>query len=110
MNYRINSSHTAAVSLEVPLQPMTTCPIGVKVQLYGAGGVLVYGQWDGKNTFFKAWAPLPYMPKDGLGSEPAEPTDEQVDKALESLDIWDNMKVSTFEIREVYRKGWRHEL
>lgn len=40
-------------------QPMHSCPTGVKVQLLNAGGVAVYGTWDGKSTFWQAWAPLP---------------------------------------------------
>lgn len=38
---------------------MNTCPLAVKVQLLGAGGVATYGNWDGYNSFWKGWAPLP---------------------------------------------------
>jgi hypothetical protein len=38
---------------------MDLCPTGTKVQLLGQGGLPQYGTWDGKNTFWTAWAPLP---------------------------------------------------
>lgn len=34
-------------------------PRGVKLQLLNTGGVAVYGHYDGKDTFWQAWAPLP---------------------------------------------------
>lgn len=45
-------------------QPMSTCPLSKKVQLLGAGGVAVYGSWDGKTTWWQGWAPLPKVPKE----------------------------------------------
>jgi hypothetical protein len=45
-------------------QPMATCPRGVKVQLLGNGGVATYAAYDGRNTFWRAWAPLPTLPKE----------------------------------------------
>ncbi len=59
MTHTINTQEATAVAEGYYLQPMDTCPRGVKVQLQGAGGVLVYGQYDGRNKFWKAWAPLP---------------------------------------------------
>jgi hypothetical protein len=44
-------------------QPMTTCPQGVKVQLLGQGGVAIYAQYVGKDTFWTGWAPLPNKPE-----------------------------------------------
>ena len=38
---------------------MAECPRGVKVQLLGKSGVAVYGQWNGADDFWVAWAPLP---------------------------------------------------
>ena len=64
MTHTINNAEALAVAEGYYLQPMSTCPRGVKVQLQGEGGVLVYGQYDGKNTFWKAWAPLPRERKD----------------------------------------------
>ena len=32
---------------------------GVKLQLLGKGGVAVYGTWNGKDTFYTHWAPVP---------------------------------------------------
>lgn len=37
---------------------MADCPLGVKVQLLGAGGVAVYAHYHG-DPFWEAWAPLP---------------------------------------------------
>lgn len=39
--------------------PMNICPLGVKVQLLGRGGVAAYGTWNGKDDFWQGWAPLP---------------------------------------------------
>lgn len=38
-------------------------PRGVKLQLLGRGGVATYSQYDGKNTFWRGWAPLPSIPE-----------------------------------------------
>lgn len=55
----INHRDNIAVDHEYCLQPMSTCPTGVKVQLLNPGGVLTYGVWDGKNNTWQGWAPLP---------------------------------------------------
>lgn len=34
-------------------------PRGVKLQLLSKGGVATHGQWDGKDTFWEGWTPLP---------------------------------------------------
>jgi len=58
--HTINAAGTVAVSNEVFIDPdMSTCPRGVKVQLEGKGGILLYGTYDGKDPFFVGWAPLP---------------------------------------------------
>ena len=59
MTIKLNTDQTAAVDQSYFWQPMTTCPLSVKVQLLGAGGVATYGNWDGYNSFWKGWAPLP---------------------------------------------------
>jgi hypothetical protein len=59
VTHTINTTEATAVANEVYLQPMDTCPVGVKVQLENPGGVLVYGMWDGKPHHWKSWAPLP---------------------------------------------------
>jgi hypothetical protein len=64
MTVEINSSNTVAVDREYYWQPMDTCPRGVKVQLLGAGGVAVYGQYHGKDPWWTHWAPLPVKPKE----------------------------------------------
>jgi hypothetical protein len=49
---------------------MSQCPIGVKVQLLNPGGVLTYGQYDGKTKIWQGWAPLPRRRKtDGCEQE-----------------------------------------
>ncbi|MFM7009713.1 MAG: hypothetical protein ACKO0Z_10345 [Betaproteobacteria bacterium] len=64
MTVEINSARTVAVDREYYWQPMDTCPRGVKVQLLGAGGVAVYGQYHGKDPWWTHWAPLPVKPKE----------------------------------------------
>lgn len=56
---RTDSTHTAAVDPDYYWRPMSTCPVGSKVQLLNAGGVAVYGKWNGKDNFWQGWAPLP---------------------------------------------------
>lgn len=57
--HRLNGDQTVAVSTDVFINPdMATCPRGVKVQLEGAGGVLVYGTYNG-DPFYVGWAPVP---------------------------------------------------
>ena len=60
MAHTVNKDEHLAVAEGYYLNPdMAQCPRGVKVQLQGLGGVLVYAHYDGSNTFWKAWAPLP---------------------------------------------------
>lgn len=61
---QLNSAGTVAVDRKYYWQPLETCPRGVKVQLLGRGGVAVYGQYDGKEKWWSAWAPLPTQRKD----------------------------------------------
>jgi len=56
------SNNTVAVDHSYFWQPMLTCPRGVKVQLLNAGDVATYGTYDGKDSFWKGWAPLPKKP------------------------------------------------
>lgn len=62
MNMRINTAGTVAVDAGVFWQPMRSCPQGVKVQLLGVGGVAVYDNWNGRDTFWLGWSPLPSKP------------------------------------------------
>lgn len=58
--YKINTEGTVAVSTVQYWEPISKdTPRGVKLQLLGAGGVGIYGMWDGKNPFFTHWAPMP---------------------------------------------------
>lgn len=57
--YKINAAKTVAVSTRVKFNPnMIDCPIGVKLQLLGAGGVAVYSEYHG-DKFWKGWSPIP---------------------------------------------------
>lgn len=56
----LNTDRTVAVSNEVYwVEDMTACPRGCKVQLLGAGGVAVYGMYDGKDPFWVGWQAVP---------------------------------------------------
>jgi len=59
---KLDDTGVAAVDPNYFWQPMHTCPRGVKVQLLGGGGVAVYGQYNGRDTFYTHWAPLPKKP------------------------------------------------
>lgn len=59
----LDKSGTVAVDHDYFWRPMDTCPRGVKVQLLGAGGVAMYGTYNGKDKFYTHWAPLPKKPK-----------------------------------------------
>ena len=56
---KLNADKTVAVSQQVFWEPMSTCPIGVKVQLLGAGGVATYGQYIRGDGFWQGWAAVP---------------------------------------------------
>ena len=58
MTIKINTEGVAVDSAYF-WRPMDTCPANTKVQLLNAGGVAVYGKWNGKDTEWQAWAPLP---------------------------------------------------
>jgi hypothetical protein len=60
---RINTNDRVAVDHDYLWRPIETCPLGVKVQLLGKGGVAVYGQKD-KSDWWTHWAPLPKLKKE----------------------------------------------
>lgn len=53
------TAQNVAVDAAYYWRDMSDCPVNSKVQLLSAGGLPQYGQWDGKNTFYVGWAPLP---------------------------------------------------
>ena len=59
MSATFNRDRTVAVDPDYYWQPMATCPLAVKVQLLGAGGVATYGQGGRGDSFWQGWAPLP---------------------------------------------------
>ena len=63
MTHTLNSDKTVAVAPDYYwLKLDNETPRGVKIQLLGIGGVAAYGEWDGRNKFWRAWAPLPKKP------------------------------------------------
>lgn len=64
MSHRISTDGTIAVATEYYWQPISTCPLSVKVQLLGRGGVAHYGTYFGTDDFYTHWAPLPRIPKE----------------------------------------------
>lgn len=58
MKYTVNNQFIA-VADEIYLQPMSTCPINVEVQLETSGGILIRGRWDGKSQAWRSWFPFP---------------------------------------------------
>lgn len=61
---QIDSTGAAAVDHNYFWQPIKTCPLGVKVQLLGKGGVAMYGQRSVRDDFYTHWAPLPKLKKE----------------------------------------------
>lgn len=60
MTHTLNSTATVAVAVDYYWLPIDTdTPKGVKLQLLGKGGVAIYGTWNGKDTFYTHWAPVP---------------------------------------------------
>jgi hypothetical protein len=58
----MTDNNPVAVDQTYYWQPMATCPLSVKVQLLGRGGVAIYGQFSGHDSFVVGWAPLPNKP------------------------------------------------
>lgn len=58
-NASLDSTRQAAVDHGYHWQPMTSCPRGSKVQLLTRHGCAIYGQWNGRDTLYEGWAPLP---------------------------------------------------
>jgi hypothetical protein len=64
MTHTINKDQTVAVAIDYYWLPINMdTPRGVKIQLLGIGGVAAYGIYDGKNKFWRAWAPMPKIPE-----------------------------------------------
>ena len=53
------SDNTVAVDYGYTWQSMSTAPRGVKLQLLNEGGVAVYSTYNGSDTTWRGWAPLP---------------------------------------------------
>lgn len=60
VGHKLNADHSVAVATDVFFdEDMARCPVGVKVQLLGAGGVASYGVYNGRDPFWIGWAPVP---------------------------------------------------
>lgn len=59
-----NKDATAARATDFYWQPMSTCPLALRVLLLGQGGVASIGHWNGKEAFWVGWAPLPKIRKE----------------------------------------------
>ena len=60
MTHKLNAEGSVVVATDYFWNDdMTTCPRGAKVQLLNTGGVAIYSTYNGKDTFWQAWAPLP---------------------------------------------------
>lgn len=60
---QLNADGTVAVDPDYFWRPITTCPRSVKVQLLGKGGVAIYSTYNGTDSFWTGWAPLPKTPE-----------------------------------------------
>ena len=60
MTHTLNATKEVAVATDYYWLPISTdTPRGVKLQLLGKGGVAIYGLYNGRDTFFTHWAPVP---------------------------------------------------
>ena len=60
MTHKLNTDKTVAVAEGYYWMPMDeNTPRHVKIQMLSMYGVAMYGTWDGRNTFWTHWAPLP---------------------------------------------------
>lgn len=60
---KIDSTKMAVVDPDYFWQPMSSCPLGHKVQLLNLGGVAVYGSVSPRTLGdWKGWAPCPKIP------------------------------------------------
>ena len=63
MTHKLNADNTVAVATDYYWQPISTCPLYVKVQLLGRGGVASYGTYSGDGDWYTNWAPCPKLKK-----------------------------------------------
>ncbi len=57
--YHLNRNKSVAVDPNNRFMSMSTCPRGVKVQLLWPGKIATYGTWDGQDTQWLGWYPVP---------------------------------------------------
>lgn len=62
-SYKLNSDRSTAVDTRNEWLPMSTCPLGVKVQLLNPGGIAVYGTFNGRDPQWQGWHPVPRRPR-----------------------------------------------
>jgi hypothetical protein len=59
-----DNTRTAVVDPTMTYRDMSHCPIQQRVILLSQGGIAQVGTWDGRNTFFVGWHPLPVRKKE----------------------------------------------
>jgi hypothetical protein len=57
--YKLNVDRSVAVSTIYYYEPMKTCPKGVTVILLNPGDSATFGIYDGVDTQWKGWFPMP---------------------------------------------------
>ena len=58
--YHVNNDKSAAVATDYYYNhDMSKCPVGVKLLLLNPGNSMTVGQYNGRDTFWKGWAPCP---------------------------------------------------
>jgi len=63
MDIKYSADGKAVVDYDYYWLPISSCPMGKKVQLLGRTGVAVYGSRKTGDTFWTHWAPLPKVKK-----------------------------------------------
>lgn len=59
MSAILNRDKTVAIDPAYYWRPMSTAPLGVKLQLLTSLGVALYSRYDGNPKGWDGWAPLP---------------------------------------------------
>jgi len=59
MTCTLNKDCSVATATDYFWQPMSSAPLGVKLQLLTSLGVAIYGKYSGNPEGWDGWAPLP---------------------------------------------------
>jgi hypothetical protein len=58
----MTTNKDAITDPDLVFRPMTGCPTGPKVLLLNKAGIASTGWWDGKDSWWVGWFPLPKIP------------------------------------------------